>query len=212
MKKHLLLLSLFFAFSFSNGTAQEYEQVESLNEYKNHFYFNPFVVFAGTFQVGFEHNFNTGSIMLVAGGILADNDWTYKEGFNSELHYKFEIYNYQKSLNKIKGHPRYNIVYYMAPHIQFKKQKIICEDNWWWGGNSETHDATASTYAGGVMFGTKVIMFQKLTMDIYAGGAIKYTDTVGDDPGDFNCFTGGIFSPFYTGVTPKMGLQFGINF
>ena len=197
------------------ASAQEFEQI-GLKEYKNHFYFNPFVVFTSTFQIGYERYFNSGSIMIITGGILSDNNSWSKEGFNSEVHYRFKIYNYQESNGKVNGYPRYNAIYYMSPYVQYKMMNVKYtgnSDEWGWGG-SESLTTDVKTTAVGVLFGAKFIVYQKVTLDFFAGGSIRYSKLEGDNPYDYNwvSVSQGILSPFYTGVLPKMGIQIGMNF
>lgn len=201
------------------ASAQEFENT-GLLEYKNNFYFNPFMVFTSVFQISYERNFGSGSIMIVGGGILSENDSRSKKGFNTELHYRFKLYNYHETLGKISGYPKHNVIYYMSPYFQYKNQEINYTGNinggWGWVDDNQQLNTSVKSYGGGVIFGSKFIMYEKVTLDIFVGGSIRYSEFTSDsdNPDDYSwvSVTKGILSPFYTGVLPKVGMQFGINF
>ncbi|MBL4654970.1 MAG: hypothetical protein JKY33_04010 [Bacteroidia bacterium] len=187
----------------------------------NYFYFDPFQVFGGVFQIGYEKDAGNVSFALLISGILRERSWNdaYRAGLGGEFQVRFHQYNYVK-LKKIDPEKAsYNHIVYFAPFFKYQNVNDRYTETDWvdcstpanpWGNWCEItieHNNLVTSYAGGIIFGMKMILMKKMVLDFYAGGGLKISTVVGD-LNDYN----GLWSLGYSGVMPKLGFQLGANF
>lgn len=211
MKKFFgLLLLIFISVS---GYAQTSNNKDS-TYYKNHFYINPFDLFFRTFTVSYERdiNPNKNSIMINAGFLLEKTNTRQESGFNTELHYRINVFDYKTSKRGLVS----NI--FFAPYLQFRyvdhqedRQYIdpVIYPPKTDPPQSQSLNANLRGYGAGVVMGIRTTAFNnRFCFSFYGGGGAKYTDVKGSQ----FAFSEGIAEENYTGITPKFGLQMGLSF
>ncbi|MBL4715182.1 MAG: hypothetical protein COC01_01705 [Bacteroidetes bacterium] len=240
MKKVLISLLLVFVVSFSL-VAQEVNDEKKRDDYTliaaddptinsfsdkynspfrtNHFYFDPFQVFGGVFQVGYEKDADNVSFTLFVSGILRERSWNnaYRAGLGGEIQVRFHQYNFVKIKKIDPQKATYNHIVYFAPFFKYQNVNDKYTETEWvpdpnnpWGGGNQViveHNNLVTSYAGGIIFGMKMILMKKMVLDFYAGGGLKISDVIGD----LNAYNG-LWSLGYSGVMPKLGFQLGANF
>ena len=204
-----IFLFLILLFIGANGYAQASKPDSTY--YKNHFYINPFDLFFRTFTITCERevNPNKNSIVINAGVLLEKRTDMSESGFNGEIQYRINIFDYKTSKRGLVS----NI--FFAPYVQFRyvdhkgtTQQLIQT----FPAQSfvtESIDANLRGYGVGVVMGLKTTAFNnRFCFGFYGGGGLKYTDVKGAP----NVFDTSIVGENFTGITPKFGLQMGMSF
>jgi len=223
--KYILTLILFTSFSFSSlgqendpYTFDDGQSSVSPGEKNrsNYFYFSPFQVFSSIFQVAYERDGGTQTIKILAAAILKDGDNEFRKGFGGSLQMRFHLFKSAAAATKRNSE---NLIYF-GPYLQY--QYVVNETT-----DTETveyfdekdkkqyyevdvfYTDMIQAWAGGIVFGLRSVIFDKLVIDLYAGGGLKYSEIVGNES---NYFINGFWSLGYTGVYPKLGMDIGVNF
>jgi hypothetical protein len=174
-------------------TSQEVQP--EVNTYSNEFRVGFFQFFRNTFYLGYERMFNNKGI-VINGGITLYKDVDEVYGGQGEFQYRFYTHSFSKEISNIKLE---NI--YLAPYAKYRYLSIQ---------PAEDEDEIYNVTGGGILFGSKIVILNRLTIDVNLGGGIQYSfDEKGDiSEGDNE----GIFSPGYTGVAPTGNITFGVRF
>lgn len=213
MKKRIILSAIVcFTLSSFLCKAQEVTATEASSEktYNNGIYINPGPFFANTFQFGYERIFNNKNNKT---GLLISPRITYREnsslllwGIGSDLQYRVYL-----------SGP--NAAAYFSPFFtgDYIESKDYYSCYYCWPPYYDTTTYITRSFAGGVLFGLKVIIAKRFLLDIYAGGGLRISNT----PSSTSYYPGiiirrggynGVFGPGYSGIMLKAGVQFGINF
>lgn len=170
--------------------------------YKNVFSFNPIYFTTSTFMMGYEGFIQPNKSLAFYAGAIYDQD--YKEGFTGEFQYRYFISDqdiWQKD----------NLKIFFAPYLQYKYVEIT--DNWWVNGNIiEDYKYTIHAYGGGILFGFKLTVIERLVFDAYVGGGIRRTNDYKEDNIENYYYDDGLTDPGYNGIAPKAGVTVGFNF
>jgi hypothetical protein len=171
--------------------------------YRNRIYFSPFHMFASTFQLGYERDGLKGNdFMINIRGIYTKNSTEEQSGFGAEVFYKLMAYERNTENNRLK--------FYFSPFAQvlYLDEKIsygVVQDfsTTYFLSNREI----VTMAGGGVLFGMKLISWQRFGVDFYMGGGFKYPVRGGNDIYEYS-----VASERHTGVFPKAGMQIGFSF
>jgi hypothetical protein len=199
MKKFVLFLILLFF------CVRLYSQSVSGEEnFRNEVRIGLFQFLGGTINFSYEHYFKPVSSIVAEGNftLIKDN----KEnviGGKAELQYRF----YVKQNFKNKGICRLDGIF-VGPYFAYLNSSVT-DHNYYDPLLMVYNDKEFyySTVSGGFIGGVKLLLLERFTFDLYAGGGVRYTDT--NDKENRNS---GIFERGYTGIIPRINFAFGIMF
>lgn len=171
------------------------EENPETKTYSNEFRVGFFQFFRNTFFIGYERMFSNKGI-VINGGVTLYKDIDEVYGAQGEFQYRFYTHSFTREISNIRLE---NI--YLTPYAKYRYLSIQ---------PAEEEDEIYNVTGGGILFGTKIIVLNRLTIDLNLGGGIQYScdkkwkTSEGDDSG--------IFSPAYTGVAPTGNITFGVRF
>lgn len=201
MLRILFSLTLFSSLVSCPLPAQESDQTATRN---NFFYIGPVDLFYSTIQLSYERKLkNHNSFFLSAGYMLSKRqDFIDKTGANGEVQYKINLLYNKESVHPVVK--AYSWFAYFAPFLSYKYEEITDQFSIAPGETRAVRTFVNSGF-GGLGFGLRVTGIQnRLSLNIFAGGGLKFSDLNGQQQ----------YSNFlevgYTGITPKLELQLGI--
>ncbi|MDF1697995.1 MAG: hypothetical protein P1U56_19260 [Saprospiraceae bacterium] len=173
------------------------------------------------FEVSYEHYFGdrSSSFSISPSVILKENNQESIEGFQIGAQYRFYLSHVRKDERRVfLGF--HNIGLYTGLYGQYLDYKEDYQYMWYDNQQGEpmsgefTKDVTAME--GGAIIGVQIDITNRILLDFFVGGGIRYSDYVDTreavvNPGDYYNEPG-IFDPEYQGVKPKIGFQLGILF
>lgn len=172
------------------------------------------------FQLSYERYFGdrSSSIQIMPSFILEENGDESREGFQAMLQYRFFL----SHLNKDEGKTFWglqNFGFYAGAYGLYFYQN---EDRlvYWYdpmnpGDNYDNFNKEITAGEGGAIIGMQVDVTERIIIDFYVGGGIRYTDIVDEYiPNENTPYYEyyDVFDPEYKGVKPRLGLQIGITF
>lgn len=207
-----LLTALFVLFAV-HAFSQEANYF-SKQGYKNVLKFGTFKLLSSSLEMNYERlmpQSRTG-IMLGLSFNAAQNADETRIGFGSELQYRFYFnpWEYRPS-NPDKTTDFFGM--YVAPYGQYALTNLETHREWWdWQTQlwrTENTEGVFNTYGVGLVMGTQFAVQGKFAFDMFAGGSIRYAQTVS---GSAPSLDRSAMSPVYTGVTPRVGLKIGFAY
>jgi hypothetical protein len=210
MKKIILILSLAVVSNFS--FAQQSDNSGGNEPSKTILYMNPFHFIGSTFSLGLESDFTKNGILLVGDVTMRQNSSQESIGIGGEIQYRIDVKTVEQKPRKESG-KTYLLDIYGAPYFKYKYFEADYFDNVSifdiWGnlvGNQQiTINETVRNYGGGFVIGLRYTYYAKLSVDMYAGGGMQFSEIDGDKGRYENIFDYG-----YTGIMPKIGMRIGI--
>ncbi len=181
----------------------------------NTFWFNPTQMFRSEFNIGLERNFGknrTQSIGINGGFIVRGYSNQTTLGGTATIQWK-NYFTLSNSIGKKDGKHSFAL-FYMSPYGSYRYVEdmnngiIIMYDIYGYPVYGE-EIVYVNTYGAGILFGLKFIVAEKFSFDFYFGGGAQYSVLSIDDV--YGTYTS-IFDFGYTGILPKAGIQFGMNF
>jgi len=227
--KVLLLMGVLLASLVSHS------QETVTQTFTNHMYFSPFQLFNNTFQMGFEKDQKNASLLILFAATLTkkqgDFGPTSEEGFSGEIQYRFYLYDFKQLGTAASTYLNYNVIYYFAPAIGYSNLNKIydaCVESRT-SSYEEFVTRTQKTNLShlGMLFGSKMIIARRITLDMYVGTIIQLANTTitkevsnGLDKygeSDYYCYpqfdlANTLWPSDKTGIFPKVGMQLGMNF
>lgn len=173
------------------------------------------------FELSYERYFGdrNSSLIINPSFFLKENNQESIEGVQIGAQYR--IY-----LSHVRSDQRdvflgfHNIGLYTGLYGHYLDYKEDYQYSWW---NMEqntqesgefTKDITAME--GGALIGVQIDITNRILLDFYVGGGIRYTDVMDSKDGvvdeDYYYDESGIFDPEYQGVKPRIGFQLGVLF
>lgn len=204
---------------YKNLMAQE-EVNPKLN---NGFYISFLPLITNTLQFSYERKIHNNSLVIsprytsIKNSKYYNNYWYYAEtpegyGIGVELQYRIDLSGNPKKEKEIKNYNKYfrsDRKIYFTPFVTYDYLEIDIQTNDII--NRQVNIARfISSISGGVMFGIKWPIAQRLFLDTYLGAGYRS----GGDPSIYysNEFTRHLFRPGYSGIIPKGGIQLGFIF
>jgi len=188
---------------------------------KNALKISPFEFGKAEFQISYERYFGdrSSSITISPSFILKENSIETKEGIQIEAQYR--IY-----LSHLRGENRnvflgfHNIGLYTGLYARYLDYKEDYQLMWYdnMSGTAYTGDFTKEVSApeGGALIGVQIDITNRILLDFFVGGGIRYSDIsdskVGVVPEDYFYEEYGVFDSEYKGVKPRIGFQIGVFF
>lgn len=183
-----------------------FSQETEKTDYKNEIGVGFFQFFVNTFYMGYEHFFNSSSIVINGGFTLYEDYYEEAIGGSAEVQYRFysRWANEKISFLQIDG-------LYLSPYANYKYIDLTEYEEEWVG---QTYHTTKKHHiypslGGGVLIGIKFFIVERLTVDFNLGGGVKYTFKEEERDLDYSY---SLADPGYTGILPKANLVFGIRF
>ena len=223
--KNCCSLLLFIVFSLIPGLLFPQESEVSSNKQfgNNAYYFSLNALTINRLKMGYEREFNNKKSALVFYGILHAEESGGRNkskfiGYQGEIHYKLNLLNSNISKNgdllinwAFYGHFDYTEIYYTGDGTTCIRWTTS------WSGSTRCREFEKVPLEdfikgkeGGILFSTKYIYKQKLTMLMYFGGGLRIADVRTQDDNDH--MWGSINGMGYNGVLPKLGWEFGFVF
>jgi len=200
MKVKILLTvvaSLLVGFLFAQTDNAE-KKVGVLN-HPNHILFSPLYFFNGTFMLTYERLFPSGSLRISPSVKLQHIDdyrFTQKEGLGIDLGYKFFLTKRPFRVN-----------FYLGPYALYKSVKVkkaVDKHSSIKTYNTDIYDVVGLGVDTGVKF-----IFGRFTMDVMAGGGIRYAYLNGRS---FDSSYALWYDVDYKGIVPRINLSLGAAF
>ena len=212
MKSKLKITCLFLIpLFFYNVNAQDLKPARHI------FKFSPLHFIKNTFQVGYEHlnaklnrswNVSLGFAGNRGNGVIWNYDhkiydthfFDIELGFSVETQFRFYASGFSKNLNKHENRIQHGT--YLAPFLKIE----YCQLH---GGTYTQYSAYRPaffTLYPGVLIGYQKVFFNKVSMDLFIGGGVRYTSL----DNTVYYYNPQINSSIYEGVLPKLGLNIGI--
>lgn len=189
--------------------------------YKNALKISPVEFGKAEFQVAYERYFGdrSTSLTIMPSITLKENNNETIEGFQIGAQYRIFL-SHLRSDEKRVFLGLHNIGLYTGVYSQYQDYKNTYNFSWWDMDTSSemngefTKDLTS--IEGGAIIGVQVDITQRILLDFYVGGGVRYTDLTDSKEGvvDENYFYEeyGVFDPEYKGVKPRIGFQLGVFF
>ncbi len=181
---------------------------------KNTFWFKPTQMILSEFNIGLERNFgkkNNQSIGINGGFIVRGNSNQIRIGGSATVQWK-NYFTLSNSVGKKDGKHSFSL-FYMSPYLSYRYMEDVTTTVIGYDSSyneiTQENKVLVNTYGAGILFGLKFIISEKFSFDFYFGGGAQYS-VLSDD--SFSDYYYGIFSYGYTGILPKAGIQFGMNF
>lgn len=199
--KYFILFTFVFM-AYATCFSQETEQIKK----ENYFYIGPIDLFLNTIQLSYErklHNHNT--FCLMGGFKLSKKDETINRlGGNGEFQYRINLLYNKEAVSSVVY--KYSSFAYFAPFLQYRYEEITDVISFA-PAPVETIRTYVNSYFGGMGFGLRIsAMENRFSMNLFAGGGLKYSNVYGQRK--YDAFT----EIGYTGISPKIGFQMGIAF
>ena len=216
MKKIILIAvtaGLFSTPVFSQETKQENKNEEIIQHH--FFYGNPLGIFQNKFRLSFENDLKSHNSFMVMGNlILSKGNGQSQSGGGGELHYRINM-----SKHPDRASPY--CFFYFAPYMEYQYLQTTGGNNYY--SNYPTYysavvycDQFINSVSGGLLMGIRLTnRSNRLAFNLYAGGGMKYSQTVLSNGGSYSYnedLNGSFIDPGYTGVVPKGGFQMGFSF
>jgi len=211
MKK---IFSIVLCLGLFAGLARAQEGEAPEPPVRNIIKFSPFHFVESTFLMAYERMMpsNKSSIYVNAGIHSRENSNFFNGGnpqpsfgFQGEVQYRAYVAVPRETSVRDKGFFYFKGIY-GGPYAYFRYRN---ESSSQWDPITLTYDNTPqdiTEYSGGVVMGVQFAIVNKLYMDFYTGGGIKFSQG-----GNDNVYRD-VTSVGYTGVVPKVGFQIGIGF
>jgi hypothetical protein len=171
-------------------------------EYKNVLKMSASLFVRSTFQMGYEHFFQTNTSFYVTGGLTyQDSDYEKVWGVRNEAQMRFHVFTVIK--------PRESNRLYFAPYLI---NQYFETEGWVYGTYGYDQWATDSfdAFGLGMLFGWSYSFANRINLDIYTGGGIRktfgYDDIINSGSSD------GVFDYGYSGIVPRFGIDIGFWF
>lgn len=182
---------------------------------RNTFWFNPTQMFRSELNIGLEQNFGknkTQSIGINGGFIVRGYANQTTLGGSATVQWR-NYFTLSNTVGKKDGKHSFAL-FYMSPYGSFRYVEdmnnsiFIGYDIYGYPIYGE-EKVYINTYGIGILFGLKFIVSEKFSFDFYFGGGAQYSVlSIDDTSGTYTS----IFDFGYTGILPKAGIQFGMNF
>lgn len=181
---------------------------------------SPFEFKHAEFQLNYERYFNnrSSSIIIAPSVFLKENNEENIEGVQIIGQYRFYLTHFNKE-NQPNFLGMYNYGFYTGLYASYLKYTEDFKDGYW---NEESQNYIALKFRkevqaieGGALVGLEVDVTQRIQIDFYIGGGVRYSDytnTYEDLAPDEEYPYIGIFDPEYQGVKPKVGFSIGVTF
>lgn len=206
--KKLLFTLLLGSMGFGNTSVAQENSPELSVEKKNFFYIAPLDLIFNTIQIGYERKLKNNNSIALNGGfkLSKKNEIIHRLGGNGEFQYRINLrYNKNNYNSFIKNHSTYT---YFAPFIQYRYEEITdaFPDSKDVSIVNKENTYVNSSFAG-FGFGVRVSALEnRFSLNLFAGGGMKYSDVKGDK--SYADFT----EVGYTGIAPKISFQIGVAF
>ena len=212
--KNIILKTLVLGLILLPAFADAQKKVE-----RNVLSISPFEFFTQTFQLGYERMMNEDNNGLVINaGLTASNLYDDKQmGVKGDVQYRF----YFKK-NNIEDDRATRIMIFTGPYLAYKYlDREVREYDYDYANldpNSPVYiqpiewirKSQINSVGAGVLFGLRLAMFDKVNIDTFIGGGVKFTD-VNSNTKTKN-YVYDVTDPEYSGVYPKAGFTVGIKF
>lgn len=173
------------------------------------------------FQISFERYFGdrSSSFTFTPSITLKENNNESIEGFQVGGQYRFYLSHLRSDTREVfLGF--HNIGLYTGLYAQYQDYQNDYKFSWWdMDTNTQlngefTKKVTAAE--GGAIIGVQIDITQRILVDFFVGGGIRYADFTDSKEGvveeNYYYEEYGVFDPEYKGVKPKIGFQIGILF
>ncbi len=211
--KYNKIITLVFGLALLPAIANAQEKVE-----RNVLSISPFEFFNQTFQLGYERMLNEENNGLVINvGITASNLYDDKQmGIKGDIQYRF----YFKK-NNIEEYRTSRIMIFTGPYLAYKYLDREFRE-YYYDNNTDPNQpiytepvelirkSQINSGGAGVLFGLRLVMFEKVNIDTFLGGGVKFTDVNSNSKTQNYVYD--ITDPEYSGVYPKAGFTVGIKF
>ena len=173
------------------------------------------------FQLSYERYFGdrSSSLTISPSFILKENSFESKEGIQIEGQYRFYLSHLRKDQrNVFLGF--HNIGLYTGIYLRYMDYSEDYQHYWYDNelGEHQTQEFTKTVNAteSGALIGIQIDITQRILLDFFVGGGIRYTDLTDSKDGVINeeiyYEDYGVFDPEYKGVKPRIGFQIGVLF
>lgn len=180
---------------------------------KSRVYMSPWSFLANTFQLLYERDYSKGSFLLAGDALVIRNKDEETLGFGAEIQPRITVYSQNVTSTKRGKTSSYHAYIYGAPYLRYRyidatytKDSMMYDI---WGtliGTITTRETDIiSSFSGGVVLGVRFTFVKKLSLDLFAGGGVKFSDINGNK----NRY-GQVFDYGYTGILPKGGMKLGL--
>lgn len=219
MKQLLCLLLLTGMVSTVFGQRYNPETYESN---RNIIKLSPWQLLGGIFEVSYERSLNEGksSLQLMPAVTLRDRGWQGDSfsriwGIEGMSQYRF-YYNghhkpkkpaYQSAVARIYAAPYYRIKYMQANYTQ-----NLARDGFEFSDGSNNFEDQSLSQEGGFVAGLQLLAWDRFSFDLYAGGGVRFSQLVSNNPFDKQIRSDNMFNPAYSGVVPRLNFTMGIAF
>ena len=203
------LIAVVIIFSVQSGISQATDSDKTYNQVLK---LSPFEFGRSQFQLGYERYYKnkTRSIVILPSFILKRSNNEKSDG--AELGLQYRMY-----LSQNDGGIFHRIGYYSALYglgmtlrEEYKLFKYGPNDP-----NGVPYTATNSikSVEGGVLLGIQIDITQRIVLDFFAGGGVRYSDVVDQRTVQENYYENySVFDREYTGIKPRIGFQLGVTF
>lgn len=164
---------------------------------------SPFHFLDGTIYATYERALNNNNSFALSGGYrLSDNADEY--GWMGEL--QLRKYIFKPSINSSSESSLAGIYAGLYGNGKYFVEQY--EKNYSNTHRSSTQEYDVKQMEGGVLMGMQILFSEKLSLDLYAGGGLRYSEF------DNKPMYLDLYSPErgYTGIVPKIGFDIGLTF
>lgn len=164
---------------------------------------SPFHFIDGTIYATYEMAFNNNNSFSLSGGYrLSDNGDEY--GWMGEL--QLRKYIFKPSINSSSESSLAGVYTGLYGNGKYFVEQY--EKNYYNSSRSYTQEYDVKQMEGGVLMGIQILFSKKLSLDLFAGGGLRYSEL------DHKPINLDLYSPErgYTGIVPKIGFDIGISF
>lgn len=212
--KYLLLVLVFLSPQLCLSQSTHFDQ-------RNAVKISPVEFGNAQFEMAYERYFGdrTSSLMLAPSIYLKEDARASKEGYQLAAQYRVYL-SHLRSDQKDVFMGLYNVGFYAGVYALYLDYQEDYQYSWWDNGvgESKTADVTKNVSAteGGALLGVQFDITNKILIDFYIGGGVRYsdfTDTRDEivSPDEYYDDVS-VFDPEYKGVKPKIGFQLGFMF
>lgn len=173
------------------------------------------------FEMSYERYFGdrSSSLILAPSIFLKEDARESKEGYQLAAQYRVYL-SHIRSDQRAVFMGLYNVGFYAGVYAQYLDYKEDYQYSYWDNdlGESKTTDVTKKVSAteGGALLGVQFDITNKILIDFYIGGGVRYSDYTNTrdeivSPDEYYDDVS-VFDPEYKGVKPKIGFQLGFMF
>lgn len=172
-------------------------QEPATNQFRHEIKMDYTQLFFNKLFLGYEHYFDGFSLSINPALLLKEQTYEQSLGIIADGQFRWYAFFKQQDDQFIQ----FSSVFF-GPYLQYAYGDYQYTDNYDPGFNQNYY---YNTLAGGLVTGIKISALEKMILEFYLGGGVKYTF---DNPTLQNNNFVGFWEPRYTGMYPRAGLVF----